>query len=159
MFADPLTAQLVEFVRGLGIDVQALPLGDDTFLSGLDIRDGALLIDAARLEYPGDILHEAGHIAVADPDRRTAPLLRPTKAEEMAALAWSFAAITHIGISPEVVFHQEGYQGGSKELIAAFETATGPGLPMLAWFGMIANPNGPQDDALPRFPKMHHWVR
>src|SRR5262249_47941140 len=31
---------------------------EPTFLPGLDIRHGAILLDEARLSYPGDILHE-----------------------------------------------------------------------------------------------------
>ena len=73
MFADPLTERLVAFVRGIGIAVRATSLPEQTFLPGIDIRDGAILIDEARLTYPGDILHEAGHLAVADPAERNAP--------------------------------------------------------------------------------------
>lgn len=158
MFADPLTARLVEFVRSVGIGVSAKELGDDTFLPGLDIRDGVLLIDAARLKYPGDILHEAGHIAVADPERRVKPQLKPTKGEEMAAMAWSYAAITHLGLPPEIVFHPDGYQGGNKEMIAAFADGSGPGTPLLAWFDMTAAPHGP-DNGFATFPQMHRWLR
>ena len=80
MFADPLTERLTAFVRGIGIDVRAATLPDKTFLPGLDIRHGAILVDEARLTYPGDILHEAGHLAVADPAERNAPTLSPDPA-------------------------------------------------------------------------------
>ena len=76
MFSDPLTAKLAAFVRGVGIDVHATELAEPTFLPGLDIRCGAVLVDAARLRYPGDILHEAGHIAVSDPEQRHQELKR-----------------------------------------------------------------------------------
>ncbi|MGB7019857.1 MAG: hypothetical protein WBD80_11725, partial [Xanthobacteraceae bacterium] len=52
-------------MRSIGIEVRAATLIEPTFLPGLDIRHGAILADEARLTYPGDILHEAGHIAVA----------------------------------------------------------------------------------------------
>src|ERR1700728_2015116 len=88
-FADPLTEKLAAFVRGLGIEVRAATLSEKTFLPGLEIRDGAILIDETRLAYPGDILHEAGHLAVADPAERNAPTLSPSDADEVTTIAWS----------------------------------------------------------------------
>ncbi len=54
MFSDPLTERLAAFVRGIGIDVRAASLSEPTVLPGLDIRDGAVLIDESRLAYPGE---------------------------------------------------------------------------------------------------------
>ncbi|MFW2541716.1 hypothetical protein ACN2XU_03660 [Primorskyibacter sp. 2E107] len=160
MGLDPLTAQLIEFVRSAGIAVRTCPLDDTTFLPGLDIQSGTLLIDAARLAYPGDILHEAGHIAVADAERRMQPVLKPTKAEEMAAMAWSYAAIRHLNLPPDIVFHGHGYQQGNRALIEAYRQGTGPGLPMLIWFGVTACPHGRQPgDASQPFPRMDRWLR
>ena len=89
-FTDALTERLAGFVRGIGIDVRAADLPDGTFLPGLDIRDGAILVDESKLAYPGDLLHEAGHLAVTDPAERNAPALTPTAGDEMATLAWSY---------------------------------------------------------------------
>lgn len=159
MFANPLISRLADFVREIGIPVRSTSLPGDTFLAGLDIRDGILLVDEESLKYPGDLLHEAGHIAVADEPRRFAPVLKPTKAEEMAAIAWSYAAIRHVGLPAEVVFHGQGYQGGGGNLLEAFEKGCGPGIPMLAWFGLTVDPNGPEADGKQTFPHMNRWVR
>lgn len=154
-----LAQQLVSFVQSIGIEVRQQDLPNDTFLPGLDIRDGALCIDAAQLTYPGDILHEAGHIAVTDAARRAQPRFKPRKAEEMAAMAWSFAAIHHLGLPPDTVFHGDGYQGGADNLVDAFERGGGPGVPVLAWLGLTTDPNM-ADTATPRcFPQMDRWVR
>ena len=51
-------------------------------LPGLAIEHGAILVDEQRLSHPGDILHEAGHLAVADPVGRNAPTLSPTPGVE-----------------------------------------------------------------------------
>jgi hypothetical protein len=109
-FADPLTERLVAFVRGIGIEVRAATLPEKTFLPGLDIRHGAILVDAERLAHPGDILHEAGHLAVTDPAERRAPTLSPTGGDEMTSIAWSFAALRHLGLDPAIVFHDDGYK-------------------------------------------------
>jgi len=126
MFAEALTERIAAFVRGIGIDVRAAHVGEDTFLPGLAIAHGAILVDAARLKYPGDLLHEAGHIAVADHDERRAPALSPTLGDEIAAQAWSYAALRHLDLSPELVFHADGYKGSSRALIAAYSAGRDP---------------------------------
>ena len=49
---------------------------------------GALLVDEERLLYPGDVLHEAGHIPVASPQERSRETLKPRGGGEIAAIAW-----------------------------------------------------------------------
>ena len=104
MFHNPLTERLAGFVRGVGIDAVAAELPEPTFLPGLDVRFGVVLIDEARLSYPGDILHEAGHVAVSGPAERKQPKLAPTLGDEIAAIAWSYAAVCYLGIDPAIVF-------------------------------------------------------
>ncbi len=41
-----------------------------TFLPGLHLHHGVLQIDLDKLAFAGDILHEAGHIAVCEPQER-----------------------------------------------------------------------------------------
>src|SRR4051812_44651498 len=67
MFTNPVTEKLAAFVRGIGIDIRAAELDQPTFLPGIEIRSGAILVNESGLTYPGDILHEAGHIAVTGP--------------------------------------------------------------------------------------------
>ena len=55
----------------------------------------------------------------------------------MAAIAWSWAALVHLRLDPAVVFHQEGYRGGSQSLIENFSMGRFVGVPMLRWMGMI----------------------
>ncbi|WP_425098462.1 hypothetical protein [Tropicibacter sp. S64] len=156
----PHVETMLDFVESLGIAVSREPLPEGTFLPGLDVRDGALLVDVEKLTYPGDILHEAGHLAVADEARRNAPVLKPTKAEEMAAMAWSYAALRHLNLPPETVFHGHGYQQGGEALIEAYANGSGPGLPLLIWMGLTACPEGRQPGtASQRFPAMDRWLR
>ena len=97
-FADPLTARIVGFLRGLGFGVETAVLDGDTFLPGIAVTGGRLRVDPARLAWPGDLLHEAGHLAVSDPTRLDDGV-SDDPGEEMAALAWSFAAATHLGLA------------------------------------------------------------
>ncbi|RSK48764.1 hypothetical protein [Hymenobacter rigui] len=149
---DPLLA----FVQEIGLAVREAPLRQLTFLPGLLIAEGQLVVDRRRLLYAGDILHEAGHLAVTTAAER--PTLggnitenNPEKeGEEMAVLAWTYAACHHLNLSPAVVFHPAGYKGQSEWLIQQFESGSYLGLPLLVWMGLTT-----QSD----FPRMHRWLR
>lgn len=159
MFADPLTRRLTDFVIGLGIDVRAGELPGDTFLPGVDIRFGGLVIDEKRLAHPGDILHEAGHIAVTEPNARKAERLEPTDGEEMATLAWSWAALTHLGLEPAVVFHPEGYKGEAEWLVETFTAGGAIGVPLLQFYGLTLEPRQAAERGVAPFPNMLRWLR
>ena len=157
-FANPLTERMATFVRGIGIAVCAAALPDQTFLPGLDIRHGAILIDEARLSYPGDILHEAGHIAVTDPAERHAPTLSPSVGDELTAIAWSYAALRHLDIDPAVVFHS-AFKGGGASIIENFTAGRYFGVPLLQAYGMSCEPHRAAEKGLPPFPHMLRWMR
>ncbi len=157
-FADPLAERLAAFVRGIGIAVHASTLSEPTFLPGLDIRHGAILLDEARLTYPGDILHEAGHIAVADPAERIAPTLAPGPGDELAAIAWSYAALRHLGVDPAIVFHA-AFKGGGACIIENFTAGHYLGVPLLQAYGMSCEPHRSAEKGLPPFPHMLRWMR
>jgi len=131
-------------------------LDKGTFLPGIDIRQGGLLYDSEQMKYAGDLLHEAGHLAVLAPEDR-AVAQSPDKlngdlgegAAEMAAIAWSWAALKHLELEPEVVFHEHGYKGGGKGLIENFSSGCYVGVSILQWVGM----------SNAAYPAMASWVR
>jgi hypothetical protein len=159
MLSDPLAEQLAAFVRGVGIDVRTATLFEPTLLPGLDIRDGAVLVDETRLLYPGDILHEAGHIAVTDPAVRYQPTLSPSDADELSTLAWSYAAACHIGVAPEIVFHPHGYRGGGQNLAENFTAGRYIGVPLLHFYGMTCEPRQAASRGVTPYPHMLRWLR
>jgi hypothetical protein len=127
---------------------------------------GVLVYDADRLVWPGDLLHEAGHLAVAPPDVR--PLLGGdmdgVEGVDMAqlewgAIAWSYAAALEIGIDPADVFHGGGYRGHSEGLLRTFALGAPIGGHVLEAAGMTAF--GPRAAALgvAPYPHMLRWVR
>jgi hypothetical protein len=158
-FADPLTERLSAFVRGIGIDVRAATLLEKTFLPGLEISHGALLIDEARLSHPGDILHEAGHLAVTDPAERNAPTLSPSPGDELTAIAWSYAALRRLDLDPAVVFHAEGYKGGAESIIENFTAGCYFGVPLLQLYGMSCEPHQAAAKGVAPYPHMLRWLR
>ena len=147
---------LLTFVREIGLTVREAALPSATFLPGLLIDKGELVVDRRRLRYAGDILHEAGHVAVTAAAER--PALggnitehHPEKeGEEMAVLAWTYAACRHLQLPPEVVFHPDGYKGQSQWLIQQFDSGFALGLPLLVWMGLTTQAG---------FPQMTRWLR
>lgn len=151
-------ATMIDFVREIGLDVRRTEL-KESFLPGLDIGHGAVLLDESRLLCPGDILHEAGHLAVTEPAMRNAPKLEPTDGEEMAAIAWSFAAARHLDIDPRIVLHDQGYQGGGTSIYENFAEGRYFGVPLLDWFGMTVDPMQAKPGGPEPYPHMLRWLR
>lgn len=148
---DDTTDRILRFVADIGIAVREGPFGADGFMPGMTARRGMLLIDRATLRWPGDLLHEAGHIAVTDPVLRpVADTVSADPGEEMAAICWSNAAARAIGLDRRIVFHDHGYKGGGQWLADAFENGSAIGLPMLVWYGMTTAET---------YPVMRRWLR
>jgi hypothetical protein len=153
------------FIQSIGIPILFRELNKPCFLPGLSIENGAILIDMDKLKYPGDILHEAGHIAVIPAgDRGTlnadAIKERPMRdAEEMMAIAWSYAACKYLDIDARFVFHDEGYQKGGSHIADNFDEGRYFGVPMLQWTGMALERKKEEEPDLPVYPAMLKWMR
>ena len=159
-FENPVVTTIVAFLARIGIPVIFEAVADGTLLPGVTVRRGALVFDPAHLPYPGDLLHEAGHVAVTDPAIRNALDEIPSDpAEEMSAIAWSYAAALEIGIDPAIVFHDQGYQGGGPNLILALSGRNAVGVPMLAYFGMTAEKHRAEERGMAPYPAMARWLR
>lgn len=153
----------VHFLRGIGLSVELKTDDSPSFLPGVRITMGGLSIDPERLLYPGDILHEAGHLATLPYHiRRTLDGDLPDtdlhRGAEMMTLAWTYAACIHLRIPPSVVFHENGYKGQHNELINAFESGQYIGLPLLQYYGLAYDEkNAAQHNTQP-FPHMINWL-
>lgn len=99
LFADPLVEHLARFVRGSGL--KCAPQSNDvTAFPGLAIASGRVVVDERQVIHPGDVLHEAGHIAITEAGQRYEPTMSPTGGQELSALAWSYAAVVGLGGCP-----------------------------------------------------------
>lgn len=161
---DEFLLNCISFLHDIGIETFFEKLAEPCFLPGLSIRNGIIIIDKEALSYPGDILHEAGHIAVVPAAERhtlTASSIGKREqrdAEEMMAIAWSYAACVHLGLDPYIVFHDEGYKGGGSYIADNFSDGNYFGLPMLQWKGMAADEkNAPKLNVAP-YPHMIKWL-
>ena len=138
---------------------------EECFLPGIRLDRGRVLYDEPALAWPGDLLHESGHVAVAPPEVR--PLLSGAADVpgvdmgrlEHAAVAWSYAAALAVGIDPALVFHEGGYRGRSPGILATFAVGVYPGANLLEEAGLTAT--GPRAEALgvAPYPHMISWLR
>ena len=156
--ADDTLERILAFLRAVGIEVREAPVAGDAFLPGVCIEGGALRVDRATLRWPGDLLHEAGHIAVTPAALRPAlpgvldALPVDAHGGEVEATAWAWAALVAIGLEPAVLFHEGGYHGRSAGLVQMFSLGVYPGAHGLAKAGM-AGGDGPP------YPAMRRWLR
>ena len=149
--------RIAAFLGEIGLDVHFGPVSSNSFLPGIQVERNGLRVDVETLKYPGDLLHEAGHLAVMAPAQRNEEFPGSNEpAEEMAALAWSYAAALHIGIAPEIVFHENGYRGQSATLLQGYRQGKLNGQPILWWHGMTT-PELPGCPSI--YPKMLRWLR
>ncbi len=154
------TRTIVAFLTEIGLEVTAAPITEPAFLPGILVSHGGLVVDEAQLLHPGDLLHEAGHLAVVSSEKRRTLHHNVGKqaAEEMMAIAWSYAALVHLGLPPEVVFHPDGYRGGSQSLIENFTQGRYFGVPTLQWLGLTAEPKQARELGVPPYPHMLKWL-
>ncbi|AEA44415.1 hypothetical protein [Fluviicola taffensis] len=154
--------KIICFIQEIGIQVVETELPDDCFLPGLAIEKNTILLDSERLKFPGDLLHEAGHLAVTEAELR--PLIGtnemdpewPSDGDELAAILWSYAALKHLGLEPEVVFHPDGYKNESEWLIQQFQNGNYIGLPLFKWMGFCSSSEKGTEKP---YPHMLKWLR
>lgn len=157
-------SKCIPFLNSIGIAIKFRKIDGVCFLPGLIIEGGNIIIDRDALLYPGDILHEAGHIAVV-PAAERASLSNQSvldsknrETEEMMAIAWSYAACIHLELDPYIVFHESGYNGGGNNIVENFNTGHFFGIPSLQWCEMTTEPlNAKRGDEV--YPKMKKWLR
>lgn len=149
------TKTILDFLKEIGIPTKLQSL-DDTFLPGIKIEKGVLLYDPEKLLFPGDLLHEAGHIALMTAEERETIVgnvkeyRSPGQDDELGVMLWSYAALKHLNFKPEVVFHPDGYKGDAPMLISSYESGDFKGVPLLVWMDLCETAE---------FPKMKKWIR
>lgn len=152
-------AQILAFLDSIGIKFTTSEVGDSV-LGSMTVRGGQIIVDPSIPAWPGDLLHDAGHLAMTDPAlRQDLQMVSDDPAEEMGAMAWSVAAAIEIGIPLEIIFHEAGYKGGAQNYIDSFRTDASIGVPYLAWLGMTAEPRRAAEWGIAAFPVMQRWLR
>jgi hypothetical protein len=156
-----LTERILAFLAEIGIPSRPTELARPTFLPGVTIDRGTLLYDLERLRHPGDLLHEAGHIAVASPEARAAMggNLDADPGEEMMSTAWTYAAAVHMGVDPALVFDPDGYAGYGDGLAENFRAGRYIAVPLLQWIGLTLDEDRARELGAAPYPAMLRWLR
>ncbi|UVO52589.1 hypothetical protein [Sphingomonas sp. SUN039] len=154
-----MAERIAVFLLGIDIEIEAGTVGTSV-LPGMTVHGTTIVVDPAVPAWPGDLLHEGGHIAARDPDAR-AGFAGPSDdpGEEMAAIAWSYAAVVELGIDPHIVFHPDGYRGGGASMADNFAAGRWIGVPMLAWWDMTSEPHRATEQGRLPYPHMRRWRR
>ncbi|HEV3201854.1 MAG TPA: hypothetical protein VGZ73_28345 [Bryobacteraceae bacterium] len=152
---------ILEFLAGLGMPVRLGETTGKTFFPGVRIVEGGLVVDLARLKHPGDILHEAGHLAAMEPERRarTTDDAGPNGGEELASTGWSYAVAVHLRLDPAVVFHEDSYRGDGDSLLENFAEGRWIGVPLLQLWGMTLDEKNARQSGAKPYPHMRRWLR
>lgn len=154
-----VTDVIIGFLREIGLEISEAEVADDTFLPGILVARGILVVDRDKLKYPGDLLHEAGHLAVmptavrrtlSDKVEPAGVAMDPIEAQ---AIAWSYAAAKHLAIDPRVVFHEYGYKGNAESILRSFEMGVYFGVQGLIDRGLTDPLSSPE-----AYPKMRAWL-
>lgn len=156
---------IVAFLTRIGLPIAEETLPADTFLPGIALRAGGLAVDPDKLVWPGDLLHEAGHLAVLpaglrgeahDDDPNHADI---EHAGELEAMAWAYAAAIELDLPMDVLIHDGGYNGKARDLMQMYAFGVYPGLRGLCDAGMTASPGFTPDCGPVHYPRMLRWLR
>jgi hypothetical protein len=160
------TSTIIGFIESIGLTIKFVTGIQGTFLPGLRIEKGEILVDENQSFYPGDLLHEAGHLAVIPAAERPGlsneniATREQYAAEEMMSIAWSYAACCYLELDARVVFHDNGYKNGGSEIAADFSNGRYFGVPMLQWVGLTTDPASKNiAPGAVLYPKMIRWLR
>jgi hypothetical protein len=153
--------RIVGFICSIGIEVDEGAIARDTLVPGIDIVNGSLLIDVPKMCMPADLLHEAAHVALTLPEARSAldGTVTSSSAEELSAIAWTWAASRHLEIDPAGVFHEQVISGNGPTLLENFSTGRYVGVPMLQYWGLAVEEKNAAARNVAPYPHMLRWLR
>lgn len=158
-----MVERIADFLREIGLEVRARQVPEGTFLPGIEVAEGRIAYDPATLRFPGDLLHEAGHLAVLAPDERvrfgTDDEHLDMQRVELRAIAWSHAAGVRLDLTPDVVFHAGGYGGRGAALAFTYANGVYPGAAALEELGLTATGERAHAAGVDPYPQMLRWLR
>ena len=163
MFRDPRLSRMAAFLGAIGIEMRAGTIDVPTLFPGSLVSHGSLVVDESVLIAPGDALHEAAHIALSPPERRSSDfgfIEAATGGEELTTIAWSWAALLELDLPPEDVFHDTAYKrGDSATIIDCARRGIYIGFPLLQAWEMAFDERNALLRGVKPYPHMVKWVR
>lgn len=180
------TRAILVFLQDIGLPVEQATLGNDTFLPAVRVCSGGLVVDVEHA-FPGDVLHEAGHLAVAPARYRHLadgnlkalnlaltrhlqehgeglmtypedPLCRAClQADEQSATAWQYAAAQHLGLPDRWLFPVNSYEGEPEVVLRGLKASNYMGINGLQAAGWTLVRANPAR-SLPVYPQLAFWL-
>lgn len=164
-FQNPVTRKIAAFIAEIGIEIASVSIGSKTFLPGILVNMGKILADESKLTHPGDLLHEAGHLAMAPADLRSSlsgEVALPgvwMDPVEVHAIAWSYAAIVYLELDPKILFHEGGYGLESERLLSNYSLGVFIGANGLQDAGLTVMGEQAAQLGVSPYPHMLKWLR
>ena len=155
---EQLIDKIAQFLCEIGIEVTFQKLDEQTFLPGIKVGAYNLVVDKDQLKYPGDLLHEAGHLAVISHEERVNGEMGKKANHEVLAIAWSYAAARHLDLNPSIVIHSGGYHGWREAFLETLGRGTFIGVRGLEELGLTADTTQAAQLAIAPFPHMTRWM-
>jgi hypothetical protein len=177
-----------EFVKSIGlpITVASAEAVAKAFTPHILIRDGEMLVDLDNV-FPGDILHEAAHVAITPPKFRALcngglkavfkamrdfAMENPTglhtypenalvraimQCDEQEAIAWQYAAAREIELPDEWLFPEGSFEGHGDDHLIRLKLSSHYGINGLQAAKWTVIRKNPHID-LPVYPKLAFWL-
>lgn len=163
MFRDPRLSRMAAFLESIGIEMRPGTIDVPTLFPGSLVSQGSLVVDESILIAPGDVLHEAAHIALSPPERRSVDygfIEGDMGGEELTAISWCWAALLELEIQPEAIFHETAYKrGDSAMIIDCARRGIFIGFPLLQTWEMAFDERNARLRGVKPFPHMVKWIR
>lgn len=168
--------QAIIFLKGIGFNTERGEVTANSFVPNITIKNGEIVYNEEALV--GDMLHEAGHLAILPAKYRSicqanvgrsvaeiwkhadaagelevdSPMYRALiQASDPEATAWAWAAGKEIGIAEEEIIPDFQYQGTGEEIRSMLSARCYLGINGLRAAGML--------DSVKTFPKLTRWVQ
>lgn len=182
--------KIIDFLREIGIpvavDKSEEEISDKSFLPDIRVSNGGLIVNSDKV-FPGDLLHEAGHLAVIPQhfrhlaDKRLRDVFETMRdflfeyeqnlgigeedlltrgiahSEESEATAWQYAAAQAIGLPDKWLFPKDSYNGLAHETLAELKASVYFGIDGLHLAGWTSIGNTPEH-GLPVYPELAFWL-
>lgn len=185
---DVWTEKVCSFLRSIGLTVNRFPHEvDNGFIARIKVVDGRL--NVYKDVFPGDILHEAGHLCTMP--SRFRPLAKGSLMEAFKAMsaymdenfgglltypedpvyrgalqcsdpeatAWQYAAAQHIGLPDDWLFPRGSYDGTGETILQALKNNAYIGINGLQAAGWTSVRANSFRAEIPVFPELAYWVR
>ena len=160
--SDGTLSTIAAFLSEIGLPVEIGEIQQPTFLPGIHVESGILRVDPARLSWPGDLLHEAGHLALLTEQQRKQVDRRRGRRWGRRDSAQSPGRTPRPFICnsiPASFSTSTVTTAAARASCENFAAGRYIGLPMLQWRGLTLDEKNARASGVKPYPHMLRWLR